>query len=157
VPVVTFASMTRPLTDTEMEVFGGQLDWGLTPADPGGTTLRMTQDRRLLVRNQYDYAGRYGVSVRIMDGCPVERFTREGRSVSLTLRSQGALMDVSATKVLLCTNAFTPEFGFLRHRIVPVVTFASMTRPLTDTEMEVFGGQLDWGLTPPIPAAPPSA
>ena len=84
-------------------------------------------------------------NVRIMDGCPVERFTRDGRSITLTLRSQGALMNVSANKVLLCTNAFTPEFGFLRHRIVPVVTFASMSRPLTDAEMEDFGGQLDWG------------
>jgi glycine/D-amino acid oxidase-like deaminating enzyme len=90
-------------------------------------------------------------NVKVMDGCPVERFVREGHSISLTLRSQGALMDVSAAKVLPCTNAFTPEFGFLRRRIVPVITFASMTRPLTDIEMEVFGGQLDWGLTPADP------
>lgn len=61
VPVITFASMTRPLTDNEFDAYGGKLDWGLTPADPGGTTLRMTRDRRLLVRNQYDYAGNYGV------------------------------------------------------------------------------------------------
>jgi glycine/D-amino acid oxidase-like deaminating enzyme len=90
-------------------------------------------------------------NVRVMDGCPVERFAPESRRVSLTLRSQGALMNVSAIKVLLCTNAFTPEFGHLRHRIVPLMTFASMTRPLTDSEMEVFGGQLDWGLTPADP------
>src|SRR5262249_52274539 len=90
-------------------------------------------------------------NVRVMDGCPVERFTREGRSVSMTLLSHGAWMNVSANKVLLCTNAFTPEFGLLRYRIVPVMTFASMTRPLTHSEMEVFGGQLDWGLTPADP------
>lgn len=67
VPVITFASMTRPLSDEEMSLYSGQLDWGLTPADPGGTTLRMTQDRRLLIRNQYDYAGQYGVQDRVLD------------------------------------------------------------------------------------------
>lgn len=58
-PIMTFASMTRPLTDAEMLDFGGQLDWGITPADHGGTTLRMTQDRRLLIRNSYRYADDY--------------------------------------------------------------------------------------------------
>jgi len=58
-PIMTFASMTRPLTDAEVKVYGGQLDWGITPADHGGTTLRMTQDRRLIVRNSYRYAHDY--------------------------------------------------------------------------------------------------
>jgi len=62
-PVMTFASWTRPLTDAEMQRYGGTLDWGLTPADHAGTTLRMTQDRRLLVRNTYKHVPRYGKSV----------------------------------------------------------------------------------------------
>lgn len=44
---MTFASWTRPLTDEEMKRYHGQLDWGLTPADHAGTTLRMTADRRI--------------------------------------------------------------------------------------------------------------
>ena len=67
VPVATFASLTRPLTDEEFASFGGRLDWGMTPADVGGTTLRMTQDRRLLVRNQYDYVGQYSASDQTLD------------------------------------------------------------------------------------------
>ncbi|MCV6588653.1 MAG: FAD-binding oxidoreductase [Marinobacterium sp.] len=55
-PVMTFASMTAPLTDAQLARFGGQLDWGLTPADHAGTTVRMTQDRRLIIRNGYRYA-----------------------------------------------------------------------------------------------------
>lgn len=55
-PVMTFASMTSPLTHSQMKTYGGQLDWGLTPADHAGTTFRMTQDRRLIVRNSYQYA-----------------------------------------------------------------------------------------------------
>ncbi len=58
-PVMTFASMTAPLSDEQMKRFGGQLDWGLTPADHAGTTVRMTQDRRLIIRNSYRYAYDY--------------------------------------------------------------------------------------------------
>jgi len=58
-PIMTFASMTTPLSDEQMQRFGGKLDWGITPADHGGTTLRMTQDRRLIVRNSYRYAHDY--------------------------------------------------------------------------------------------------
>ncbi|MBV0933646.1 FAD-binding oxidoreductase [Marinobacterium sp. A346] len=58
-PIMTFASMTAPLNDEQMQRYGGRLDWGITPADHGGTTLRMTQDRRLIVRNSYRYAHDY--------------------------------------------------------------------------------------------------
>ncbi|WP_434136687.1 FAD-binding oxidoreductase (plasmid) [Pseudomonas luteola] len=61
-PVMTFASWTRPLTDSEMRIYGGQLDWGLTPADHAGTTVRMTQDRRLIIRNTYKHVPKYGKS-----------------------------------------------------------------------------------------------
>ena len=58
-PIMTFASMTRPLTEDQLRRYGGRLDWGITPADHGGTTLRMTQDKRLIVRNSYRYAHDY--------------------------------------------------------------------------------------------------
>ncbi|PMM06682.1 oxidoreductase [Vibrio kanaloae] len=62
-PVMTFASWTRPLTDAEMQRYGGQLNWGLTPADHAGTTLRMTADRRILIRNTYKHVPKYGSSM----------------------------------------------------------------------------------------------
>lgn len=58
-PIMTFASMTRPLTLEEQAQFHGKYDWGLTPADHGGTTVRMTQDKRLLIRNSYEYVPQY--------------------------------------------------------------------------------------------------
>lgn len=61
-PVMTFASWTRPLSDAELQAYGGQLDWGLTPADHAGTTVRMTQDRRLIIRNTYKHVPKYGQS-----------------------------------------------------------------------------------------------
>lgn len=62
-PVMTFASWTRPLTDEEMKRYHGKLDWGLTPADHAGTTLRMTADRRILIRNTYKHVPKYGSSI----------------------------------------------------------------------------------------------
>jgi glycine/D-amino acid oxidase-like deaminating enzyme len=62
-PVMTFASWTRPLTDAEMATVGVQADWGLTPADHAGTTVRMTRDRRLIIRNTYKHVPRYGRSI----------------------------------------------------------------------------------------------
>lgn len=62
-PVMTFASWTRPLTDAEMQRYGGQLNWGLTLADHAGTTLRMTADRRILIRNTYKHVPKYGSSM----------------------------------------------------------------------------------------------
>ncbi|WP_206461695.1 NAD(P)/FAD-dependent oxidoreductase, partial [Acinetobacter baumannii] len=62
-PVMTFASWTRPLTDQEMNVYRGELDWGLTPADHAGTTLRMTADRRILIRNTYKHVPKYGANI----------------------------------------------------------------------------------------------
>ena len=90
-------------------------------------------------------------NVTLLDGCPVESYERDCRGFCLRVRSQGTTFEISTSTVLLCTNAFTPEFGLLRNRIVPVITFASMTRALTDTEMEAYGGKLDWGLTPADP------
>lgn len=61
-PIMTFASMTRPFTDEEFKAFGGSDDWGLTPADHAGTTLRFTKDRRMVVRNQYRFVPDYSSS-----------------------------------------------------------------------------------------------
>ncbi|MBF7054660.1 FAD-binding oxidoreductase [Halomonas sp. KAO] len=59
-PVMTFASMTRELTDEEMGLFSAAPHhFGLTPADHAGTTVRLTPDRRLIIRNQYRFVPRY--------------------------------------------------------------------------------------------------
>lgn len=59
-PVMTFASMTRALTDEEMALFpAAPHHFGLTPADHAGTTVRLTPDRRLIIRNQYRFVPRY--------------------------------------------------------------------------------------------------
>jgi glycine/D-amino acid oxidase-like deaminating enzyme len=61
-PTITFASITRPLSEKERATYRGRLNWGLTPADAAGTTLRMTSDGRLLIRNHYAAAPRFQAS-----------------------------------------------------------------------------------------------
>lgn len=56
IPVYTFASMTRPLTEAELTQVGDRGAFGLIPADSFGTTVRRTNDNRLLLRNVYSYA-----------------------------------------------------------------------------------------------------
>lgn len=56
IPVYTYASMTRRLTDAESARIGGRATYGLIPADSFGTTVRRTADNRLFIRNIYDYA-----------------------------------------------------------------------------------------------------
>jgi glycine/D-amino acid oxidase-like deaminating enzyme len=56
IPVYTYASMTRPLTEGEIAKIGGRNTYGLIPAESFGTTVRRTIDNRLFIRNIYDYA-----------------------------------------------------------------------------------------------------
>ncbi|AXJ04721.1 FAD-dependent oxidoreductase [Pseudomonas fluorescens] len=54
-PIYTYASITRPLTDEEQARLGGKPYWGAIPADPFGTTVRRTPDNRLLIRNSFSF------------------------------------------------------------------------------------------------------
>ena len=52
--IYLYGSMTRPLTSEEERHLGGEAIWGLTPADPMGTTLRRIRAQdgtRIVVRN----------------------------------------------------------------------------------------------------------
>ena len=50
-PITLTASMTRSLTDQEYESIGRPKEWGVLPIKPMGATIRMTKDRRILIRN----------------------------------------------------------------------------------------------------------
>jgi len=50
-PITLTASMTRPLNDEEYDSIGKPNEWGVLPVRPMGATLRMTKDRRILIRN----------------------------------------------------------------------------------------------------------
>jgi glycine/D-amino acid oxidase-like deaminating enzyme len=50
-PLTLTASMTRRLTDIEFKSIGEPMEWGVLPVRPMGATVRMTKDRRILIRN----------------------------------------------------------------------------------------------------------
>ena len=50
-PITLTASMTRSLSDKEFESIGKPKEWGVLPVRPMGATIRMTRDRRILIRN----------------------------------------------------------------------------------------------------------
>jgi len=50
-PLTLTASMTRPLTDIEFKSMGEPKEWGVLPVRPMGATIRMTKDKRFLIRN----------------------------------------------------------------------------------------------------------
>ncbi|QFT81989.1 Gamma-glutamylputrescine oxidoreductase [Roseovarius sp. THAF27] len=55
IPVYTYASMTRVLSQEELKVVGARGPFGVIPAESFGTTMRLTADRRLFLRNVYSY------------------------------------------------------------------------------------------------------
>ena len=50
-PLTLTASMTRPLTDGEFKSISEPKEWGVLPVRPMGATIRMTNDKRILIRN----------------------------------------------------------------------------------------------------------
>ncbi len=50
-PITLTASLTRSLTDQEFENIGSPEEWGVLPIRPMGATIRMTKDKRILIRN----------------------------------------------------------------------------------------------------------
>ena len=50
-PITLTASMTRSLTNEEFKLIGEPKEWGVLPVRPMGATIRMTKDKRILIRN----------------------------------------------------------------------------------------------------------
>ena len=54
-PLTLTASLTRQLTDQEYELIGRPKEWGVLPVRPLGATVRLTKDKRILIRNTSEY------------------------------------------------------------------------------------------------------
>ena len=50
-PLTLTASMTRPLSENEFKSIKKPKEWGVLPIRPMGATVRMTKDKRILIRN----------------------------------------------------------------------------------------------------------
>jgi glycine/D-amino acid oxidase-like deaminating enzyme len=55
--------------------------------------------------------------------------------------------EIAAPKLILATNGFTDGWGFLERHLIRLVTYASITRALTDKQLAVMGDDANWGVT----------
>ena len=61
-PITLTASMTRSLTNEEFQIIGRPKEWGVLPVRPMGATIRMTKDKRILIRNTAEIFNPYKMS-----------------------------------------------------------------------------------------------
>ena len=61
-PITLTASMTRALSSEEFESIGEPKEWGVLPVRPMGATIRMTKDKRILIRNTAEVHNPYKMS-----------------------------------------------------------------------------------------------
>ena len=66
-PLTLTASMTRPLTDIEFKNIGEPNEWGVLPVRPMGATIRMTKNKRILIRNTAEVYNPFKMSKSNLD------------------------------------------------------------------------------------------
>ena len=66
-PLTLTASMTRSLSNEEFKSIGEPKEWGVLPVRPIGATIRMTKDRRILIRNTAEVHNPYKMSKSELD------------------------------------------------------------------------------------------
>ena len=81
-------------------------------------------------------------NVKVCEESPVRR-VEPGSPV----RIECAEGSISATNVLLTTNAFITKLDFLRRDVFPMIACASLSRPLSEDEQAAMSGAPDWGVT----------
>ena len=57
-PMELSASLTRPLSDEEFQAIGAVEPWGVLSTRPLNATIRLTPDRRVMIRNTAEYRSR---------------------------------------------------------------------------------------------------
>ncbi|MER8074793.1 NAD(P)/FAD-dependent oxidoreductase [Acinetobacter pittii] len=68
IPIVLYASLTAPLSSKEVSKLGELDNWGITPAhNTGGCTVRLTQDRRILMRHGFNLSPNLSESLHTLD------------------------------------------------------------------------------------------
>lgn len=91
--------------------------------------------------------GLVDTGVRLFESSPVTSLGRNGPDwVATTPNGQ-----VTAPRVILAVNGHAESFGFFERRLMHIMLYASMTRRLTDGEIQTLGGAPAWGCTPSDP------
>lgn len=82
--------------------------------------------------------------IDVYENSPVLTLNQEGR----TWRVETAKGTISVPKIILAVNGHLQSFGFMKGRLMHIFLYASMTRPLTQPELDALGGEAQWDLVP---------
>jgi glycine/D-amino acid oxidase-like deaminating enzyme len=66
-PLTLTASMTRPLNSKEYSDIGSPKEWGVLSVRPMGATVRMTKDKRIMIRNTAEVSSPFKMSKMELD------------------------------------------------------------------------------------------
>src|SRR5210317_307516 len=66
-PLTLTASMTRPLNSKEYSDIGSPKEWGVLSVRPMGATIRMTKDKRIMIRNTAEVSNPFKMSKMELD------------------------------------------------------------------------------------------
>tara|TARA_B100001057_G_scaffold266758_2_gene266919 strand:+ start:1508 stop:2812 length:1305 start_codon:yes stop_codon:yes gene_type:complete len=72
-PITLTASMTRPLSDKEFKSIGEPKEWGVLPIKPMGATIRMTKDKRILIRNTAEFHNPFTMSQKNLENRSIKQ------------------------------------------------------------------------------------
>jgi glycine/D-amino acid oxidase-like deaminating enzyme len=119
-PLVSFGSLTRPLSTGEQALLGGEEEWGLLAQDPMGSSIRRTRDQRILIRNGLHYSPNLRVSAGL------RRKARQLHLHALRARFPGLAnieFDFTWAGILGASRNQAPFFGHLRKDVVATAGF----------------------------------
>lgn len=87
-------------------------------------------------------------NVRVFEESPVQHLEVGNPHVLTTANGR-----LTAPRLVLANNAYAAQFGQLglKGRLLPIYTYASLTRPLDDEESDRLGGEASWALIPADP------
>ncbi|TKC78096.1 FAD-binding oxidoreductase [Trinickia terrae] len=86
-------------------------------------------------------------SVKVFELSAVKGIEHRGDTKVLSFASG----KITTKRVILCTNAYAATFGGHPNGLLPVYTFASMTRVMNPDEVMKLGGARSWALIPADP------
>jgi glycine/D-amino acid oxidase-like deaminating enzyme len=86
-------------------------------------------------------------NVKVFELSAVKGIEDQGQAKVLNFASG----KIVAKRVILCTNAYAATFGGHPNGLLPVYTFASMTRVMSPEEVGRLGGTRSWALIPADP------
>ena len=100
----------------------------------------------LFIRSFADALVKRG-ACQLYENSALQELSRKGERWMATT----ATGSVTANRVILAVNGLIETFGFYRHRLMHINLYASMTRELSQTEVDELGGHERWGFTPSDP------